>query len=156
MLPGDRETTLSMTCRNQVSEIARAAQAVEHFGAANGLPADVVFKVNLALDEVVTNVISHGYQDQNDHQIDITLTLDGGEVVVRVEDDGRAYNPLDAPRPDLEADIDARPIGGLGVHIVRTLMDGLEYRREGGRNVLIMRKRTSGGTASRDEARRPD
>jgi len=150
------QPTLSITCRNQLPEIARAAQLVEDFGTANGLPADVVFKLNLALDEVVTNIISYGYDDQNEHQIEITLTLDGGEVVVHVKDDGRAYNPLEAPRPDLEADIDARPIGGLGVHIVRTLMDGLEYRREGGRNVLIMRKRTSGGTGSGDGARQPE
>ena len=150
------QPTLSITCRNQLTELARAAQLVEDFGTANGLPADIVFKLNLALDEVVTNIISYGYDDQNDHQIEITLTLDRGEVVVHVTDDGRAYNPLEAPRPDLQADIDARPIGGLGVHIVRTLMDGLEYRREGGRNVLIMRKRTSGAKGSSDEARPPE
>jgi anti-sigma regulatory factor (Ser/Thr protein kinase) len=60
------------------------------------------------------------------------------------------------PKPDPGADIEGRPIGGLGVHIVRSMMDELEYRREGGRNILIMRKRLSGGTNSIDASRRPE
>jgi anti-sigma regulatory factor (Ser/Thr protein kinase) len=60
---------------------------------------------------------------------------------VRVEDDGRAFNPLDAPAPDLRLGVDERPIGGLGVHIVRSVMDALEYRRDNARNIFLMTKR---------------
>ena len=132
---------LSITCPNRRAEIGKAAELIEAFGAAHGLSPEVVFKLNLALDEVVTNIISHAYDDEDDHQIAIRVELDGEGVSVRVEDDGRAFNPLDAPTPDLGLDLANRPIGGLGVHIVRSVMDALEYRRENDRNILVMRKR---------------
>jgi anti-sigma regulatory factor (Ser/Thr protein kinase) len=144
---------LSITCPNRLAEIGRAAELIEVFGAAHGLSPDVVFKLNLALDEVMTNIISHAYDDEAEHQIAIGVALDGEGVSVRVEDDGRAFNPLDAPRPDLGLDLADRPIGGLGVHIVRSVMDALEYRREDARNILIMRKRT-GDAGSNEGTRR--
>jgi anti-sigma regulatory factor (Ser/Thr protein kinase) len=143
---------LSITCSNRLAEIEKATELIEAFGTAHGLSAEVVFKLNLALDEVVTNIISHAYDDEDEHQIAIRVALDGEGVAVRVEDDGRAFNPLDAPRPDLGLDLANRPIGGLGVHIVRSVMDALEYRRENDRNILIMRKRT--GDGSNEGARR--
>ena len=109
---------LSITLPNRRAEIAEAAEQIEAFGAAHGLPPDVTFPFGVALDEVVTNIISYAYDDQAEHQIAIHITLDGDEVSVRVEDDGRAFNPLDAPAPDLQLGSDERPIGGLGVHIV--------------------------------------
>ena len=143
---------LSITCSNRLAEIEKATELIEAFGTAHGLSPEVVFKLNLALDEVVTNIISHAYDDADDHQIAIRVALDGEGVLVRVEDDGRAFNPLDAPRPDLGLDLANRPLGGLGVHIVRSVMDALEYRRENDRNILIMRKRT--GDGSNEGARR--
>ena len=140
------DDALSITCPNRLAEIGKAAELIEAFGAAHGLSPGVVFKLNLALDEVVTNIISHAYDDADDHQIAIRVALDGEGVLVRVEDDGRAFNPLDAPRPDLGLDLANRAIGGLGVHIVRSVMDALEYRRENDRNILIMRKRTGDGS----------
>ena len=137
---------LSITCPNRLGEIGKAAELIEAFGAAHGLSPEVVFKLNLALDEVVTNIISNAYDDEDEHQIAIRVALDGEGVSVRVEDDGRAFNPLDAPRPDLGLDLAKRPIGGLGVHIVRSVMDALEYRREDDRNILVMRKRTGDGS----------
>ena len=68
------------------------------------------------------------------------LRLDAGTVVVQVEDEGRPFNPLEAPPVDLDAPIEGRPIGGLGIHLIRSLMDAIEYRHEDGRNVLVMRK----------------
>ncbi len=143
---------LSITCPNRLAEIGKAAELIEAFGAAHGLSPEVVFKLNLALDEVVTNIISNAYDDEDEHQIAIRVALDGEGVSVRVEDDGRAFNPLDAPRPDLGLDLAKRPIGGLGVHIVRSVMDALEYRRDDDRNILVMRKRT--GDGSTEGARR--
>ena len=146
--------TQSLTCGNRLEEIAGVTERIEAFGAMHGLTAEDLFKLTLALDEVVTNIISYAYDDANEHQIEIRMDLNGTTVTVRVEDDGRAYNPLDAPKPELGADIEDRSIGGLGVHIVRSIMDELEYRREGGRNILIMRKRTPGETGPTGEAER--
>jgi anti-sigma regulatory factor (Ser/Thr protein kinase) len=134
----------SITIANRRVEIEKAAELIETFGASHGLSPEVIFKLNLALDEVVTNVIAYAYGDQADHQIEITVALDGEVISIRVEDDGEAFNPLDAPVPNLKLGIDDRPIGGLGVHIVRSVMDALEYHREGGRNIFIMRKNATG------------
>ena len=89
----------------------------------------------------MTNIISYAYDDDADHYVMVRVALDRDVVSVRVEDDGRAFNPLDAAPPDLRLGADERPIGGLGVHIVRSVMDTLEYQRENERNVLIMTKR---------------
>ena len=71
----------------------------------------------------------------------LAVALWGGVVTAEVSDDGRAFDPLKVPPPDLESDLQSRPVGGLGVHFIKTLMDEVSYRREGGRNILTMHKR---------------
>jgi serine/threonine-protein kinase RsbW len=131
---------LSVTLASRLDELERLAVRVDAFGAAHQLPDEVVYAINLALDEVITNVILHGYAGTREQPIDVRLRFVGGVVHVEVEDEGRSFNPLEVPPPDLDAPIEKRRIGGLGLHIVRTMMDTLEYRREGGHNVLAMTK----------------
>jgi anti-sigma regulatory factor (Ser/Thr protein kinase) len=135
----DGATTLWL--RNDLSELARIAAEVERFARARSVPEQALFELNLALDEVLTNVISYGYEDDGPHRIAVRLQLDGGDLVVEVEDDGCAFDPLGVPPPDLEKPLQEKPIGGLGVHLVRRAVDALAYRREPGKNVLTMRKR---------------
>jgi anti-sigma regulatory factor (Ser/Thr protein kinase) len=126
--------------RSRLDEIGRLAQLVEAFGEAHAIPADVLHCVNLALDEVITNIVLHAYPDAQEHEILTRLRLEGPELVVEVEDDGRAFDPLEVPAVDPAARAEAGTVGGLGVHIVRMVMDDLTYRRAGDRNVLTMRK----------------
>jgi anti-sigma regulatory factor (Ser/Thr protein kinase) len=133
--------SISVTLVNQLSEVARLSRLVEAFGEAEGLGPEAVFSMNLALDEVVTNVIRYAHDDDGrQHPIVVRLALEQGVLTAQVEDDGRAFNPLEAPAPDTGASIDERPIGGLGIHLVRSVMNSVEYRREDGRNVLTMKK----------------
>lgn len=134
----------TLTLHNRLSELERLAHEVTAFGQAQRLPEPVSHALNLALDEIVTNIISYGYDDQAEHQISLRLSLQAGEVTVEVEDDARPFNPLEAPAPDLTAPLEERSEGGLGIHLARTVMDGLEYRRQNGKNYLVMRKRVSG------------
>jgi anti-sigma regulatory factor (Ser/Thr protein kinase) len=136
--------TLSISLVNHRREIERLAGLVEHFGKAHRLAADDVSGINLLLDEIVVNIISHGYDDEREHQILVTLVLENGVLAIRVEDDGRPFNPLDVPGPNLDLPIEERPIGGLGIYIARSIADQMEHRREAGRNVLTMKKRMSG------------
>ncbi len=126
---------------NDLQEIARVAEAVEDFCARIGAPAKAAFQIGLALDELLTNTISYGFPDGGRHQIVVELAREGADIVVELIDDGVAFNPLDAPPPDLEASLEDRKIGGLGVHFVRTTMDAVAYSRRGGRNHLQLRKR---------------
>jgi anti-sigma regulatory factor (Ser/Thr protein kinase) len=100
--------------------------------------------LNLALEEILTNIMSHGYVDEREHEIRVSLSLQPGAVRIEVEDDGRPFNPLQAPEVDTTKPLDERMAGGLGIHLVRRLMDGLEYKRERERNRLTMRKNTGG------------
>lgn len=133
--------SMSVTLVNDLAEVEKLSRLVEAFGEAEGLQPESVFNVNLALDEVITNIIRYAHDDGRQHPIVVRLAIDQGVLTAHVEDDGRAFNPLEAPVPDIGASIDERPIGGLGIHLVRSVMNSVEYRREDGRNVLTMKKR---------------
>jgi serine/threonine-protein kinase RsbW len=132
---------MTVTVKNQVREIERLSHVVAEFCASHGIGERIRDDVNLAIDEVVANVILHGFQDSGEHEIVVGLYLEPGYVSVTVEDEGVAFNPLEAPEPDLTKPIEERPVGGLGIHLVRNVMDQIEYRRTDGRNRLTMRKR---------------
>jgi serine/threonine-protein kinase RsbW len=130
----------ALRLKNRLSELERLGQFIAEFGAEHGLATKAISELQLAIDELVTNVISYAYADAGEHGIDVRLTADGGEVTVEVEDDGQPFDPLTAPEPDVDAPIEARQIGGLGIHLVRQVTDRLEYRRVGGKNVVDVHK----------------
>ena len=132
---------MTIVVKNEISAIEPLSRAVSDFCAQHGLPPAVRDDVNLALDEVVANVILHGFADSAEHNIIVRLCIDPGIVSVSVEDEGLPFNPLQTPEPDLALPIEQRPIGGLGIHLVRNIMDELEYQRLEGRNCLVMKKR---------------
>ncbi|HEX6437646.1 MAG TPA: SpoIIE family protein phosphatase [Candidatus Binatia bacterium] len=125
---------------NKLSELASANQALTEFGRQYGLADNVLHDLNLALEEILTNIISYGYTDSGEHEIAVRFSIKAGEMRVDVEDDGQPFNPLEAPEVDTSKPLEERTIGGLGVHLVRKLMDGLEYQRREGKNLLVMRK----------------
>jgi len=126
---------------NDLAGLAQVAERVEFFGAAQRLPAEVVNAVNVVLDEAVSNAINHGYDAGVRGEIAVRLRRAGDRVLVEVEDDGRPFDPLQVPPPDLTLPLEQRPIGGLGIHLIRNLMDEVSYVRVGGRNLLKMVKR---------------
>lgn len=132
---------LELTIRNDLAEIARISERIDDFVARHGLPAKIAFELNLALDELLTNVISYGYDDHEPHAIELRCVLADAVITLEMEDDGRAFDPFDAPPPDLTASIADRAIGGLGVHMIRALMDHTEYRRRDGKNVVVLQKK---------------
>ena len=134
---------LILTLKNDLAELARIAEAVEMHGKSRGWPARWVMNVNLSLDELITNIVSYGYRDSAEHEILVTLTEKDGALVVVLEDDGIAFDPLSAaPEPELEAGVEERRIGGLGVYFVKSLMDEVAYERRAGRNRLTLVQRT--------------
>ncbi len=125
---------------NQLTELERVAREVEAFGEAHGIAAELIFKVTVALDEILTNVISYGYPEGGEHVITVRLAVKAAELVIEIEDDGCPFNPLTVAPPDLRKSTEERPIGGLGLQLVRKMMDRLEYRREQDKNLLVMSK----------------
>jgi phosphoserine phosphatase RsbU/P len=127
---------------NELSELDRFNQTLTKFGRQRGLSDKVLHDLNLALEEILTNIISYGYTDSGEHEIRVRLSAQPGEVKAEVEDDGQPFNPLDVPEPDTAKLLDERTIGGLGIHLVRKIMDGFEYKRQGERNLLTIKKKT--------------
>jgi len=140
---------IDLQLRNDGLEIRQLASTLEYIGSLSNIPSKALFRLNLALDELLTNTISYGYPDAREARIDVRLRHTGDKLEVRLADDGVPFDPLTLPDPDTTADIDQRAIGGLGVHLVRTLMDEVTYERESHHNVvtltLLMPPSTNGG-----------
>ena len=134
--------TLEIKLKNKVSELDGVNQTLREFGQRHGLASKVIHDLNLAMEEILTNIISYGYTDNREHEVKVRLSAQLGEVSVEIEDDGQPFNPLEAPEPDITKPLEERKIGGLGIHLVRKLMDSLEYKRQGERNLLTIKKKT--------------
>lgn len=115
------------------------ADMVDEFAARHQFAHEVSFALNVALDEILNNIISYGYQDAAHHEIAVRLALRCGNVEVTVEDDGKPFDPGAVPAPD--ASSSQREPGGVGLHFVRNLMDELTYTRRDGINQLRLTKR---------------
>jgi anti-sigma regulatory factor (Ser/Thr protein kinase) len=124
--------------RNDPAESRRIEDWIKSFTEVAHLSLTARNAFDLALVEWVTNVIAYAFDDAREHWITIRFLASPGQARVEVEDDGREFNPLTLPQVDTGAPLEQRAIGGLGVHMVRQLMDSVEYRRETGRNILTM------------------
>ncbi len=130
--------TLVIELSNNHSELARLATAIETIGEQEDWDPALLYKVNLALEELVLNVFTHGaHQDLK--EVQVAVDSDTDVVSVRITDNGVAFDPLnDAPEPDLLAAIDDRQVGGLGVHLVLEMMDQVQYERIDDKNCLTL------------------
>ena len=128
----------------QDSILGAIAAAVEDLGNQEGWGESLTFKVNLVLDELASNIISYGGEEgRRNPDIEIEIASREGELVIEISDDGRPFNPLsDAPpAPVIERDLEIAPVGGLGLHLVKNMVDSMSYRHEDGRNRITMTAR---------------
>jgi serine phosphatase RsbU (regulator of sigma subunit)/ABC-type amino acid transport substrate-binding protein/anti-sigma regulatory factor (Ser/Thr protein kinase) len=135
------EGVVRLTLPARLAELPRLAEAVIRLGTERALPAEAVEDLRLALEEVVSNIIRHGCGDEKEHEVSVSLRVASEAIAVEVADDGIPYDPLQHPDPDLTRPLEERQEGGLGIYLVRTLMDEVAYRTEAGRNILTMEKR---------------
>ncbi len=127
--------------KNDVRELNAFAGELLSFCRDNAVTDDTAHEILLAVEEAVSNVIKYGYDDQHVHTIRVAAEAEEHEVVVEIVDDGKEFNPLQAPAPDLTLPIEQRPVGGLGIYLMRSVMDTVEYRRDGDKNLLTMTKK---------------
>ena len=126
--------------------IRSALDALEALSAAHGLSKALTWPVEVSLDEVLANVVRHGLEGRGDAatvQVELALEMDALPPVCElvVTDDGPEFDPLSAAEPDTSAGVEDRAIGGLGIALVRKLMDEAEYERRDGKNRLRLRRR---------------
>ena len=135
---------LTLNMEAQLDEIERIRVAVSILSKAEQWPPELLYQIELVLEEIGTNIIKYGQDGEKETEIQITLTSDSKSLTMEIFDTGKAFDPFaDAPPPDLESDVPDRPIGGLGVYLVRKLMDEATYRREDGMNKVTLVKHKS-------------
>ena len=125
---------------NRLDELERLAVAMDQLGKDWGIPANYIMELNLAVEELFTNIVFYAYDDQEQHEIEILFEHpETGCVLITLSDDGKAFNPLENPTGDnLVKSLEEREIGGLGIHLVRKMVSHIEYKRLDGRNILLL------------------
>lgn len=124
---------------NDLRELTRVNELANSFLERCGIAPRTTYVTRLALEEVLSNVIRHGYADTRRHEISVRLRVDDGTVEFQIVDDGREFDPNSAPEVDLHASLEERKVGGLGVHLLRTMASEVRYHRTGGKNHLDVR-----------------
>jgi len=133
----------SFELKSSLSELDNLCEKLEEFGQKTGLSKKLIFEINLALDELFTNIISYGFGDDAEHLIKVTITPQNDELCLCIEDDGTPFNPIEFKTPEVAGSVENCKIGGLGIHIVRKLMDEICYQRCGDKNILTLKKALS-------------
>jgi len=139
--PEGRESrVLDLVLANQIPEIERVNLAFNEFAETEGIATPVRRSVNLVLDELLNNVISYAFANDADHEIEVGFELSNDRLSVTISDDGVPFNPFAGSPPDTGLSIEQREMGGLGIHLVRKMMDEVSYNRRTARNVVILVK----------------
>jgi len=135
--------TKKLQLENEVSQLEKLASFLDDLGDEWGLSPGLVMSLNLVLEEAFTNVVFYAWSDSSPHLIDIEFEETGGLLKMILSDEGREYDPTKKEEPDFERPVEDRTIGGLGIFLIKKIMDSVVYQREGNRNYLIMTKRTN-------------
>lgn len=139
----------ALSLRNEIAELPRLLEVATDFARDAGLSNQELSRLLVIIDELFSNIVLHGYDRPDARgEVAISLSCEDGLLEMEIVDDGRAFNPLTAPPPDLDLPASERPVGGLGIHFVRQLVDHAEYLRQDGRNRLLLQRRIHRTTAS--------
>ncbi len=130
----------SIVIHNNLKEITTVIDHFEAFGNKNNIPFAIIQKFNIAFDELLNNNISYGFQDDKEHIIHVEIELKGERLIITITDDGIPFNPFVKIPPDTMLSVKERDIGGLGIHIVKNLMDECEYKRYVDKNIITLVK----------------
>jgi anti-sigma regulatory factor (Ser/Thr protein kinase) len=123
------------------TELEKLESFTADFALKAGLSDKDLFALQIVVEELVTNVIDYGGVPAGEHAVRVDLSADNGELLIRIADRGKEYNPLLREDPDVTLPAEQRPIGGLGVHFCKKLTDAQSYERRDGCNVLTLRKK---------------
>jgi len=126
----------------------------ESFARDQGIDATTVKSCKVAFDELLSNIISYGYKDDRRHEIAVQITLSQRQLRVRITDDGIPFSPLEIDPPNVTAPLRDRKVGGLGIHLIRNMMDEVSYERHANSNVVTFAKLLGGEPSPEDSSKR--
>ena len=131
----------SIILANDISEIARLNEFVEEMGNEFSLSPEVVFNLTLVIEDAVVNIINYAYPKEDHESIDLSAKLHNDSIMLVLTDTGKEFDPTMAPEADITLSADERPIGGLGIFLIRQIMNEVKYERIEGKNVLTLEKK---------------
>jgi serine/threonine-protein kinase RsbW len=134
------DQSFALTIGSEITEIPEVSARLEEAMSGYGFSPEEILDTQLAVEEVITNAIVHGYKKTRG-EIHISCRITGNFAEVQITDTAPPFNPLSLPEPDLAGDVSDRKVGGLGVFLVRQVMDDVRYRREGKKNILTLVKK---------------
>ena len=138
-VPQPTAQSVEIVIRNSIAELANLRDGLERIGAELGVPGKPLMQLQVALDEIASNVIKYGWPDGGNHKLCVRISGQQDRIEVEIVDDGREFDPRQAP-PSEPQPAGRRQPGGLGIHLIKQLVDRLEYKRVGGRNRTVMTK----------------
>ena len=136
--PDTHGATRRLTLVNDLRQISLLPGFVDRVREENNLTPALAARIHLALEEAVSNVIMYAYPEGTAGTMDLDAVRDGNRLRFTLSDRGKAFDPTAAPRADLTVPLEKRPTGGLGIHLIRSIMDSIRYQRQDGKNVLTM------------------
>ena len=131
----------SIILANDIAEISRLNEFIDELGEAFSLSPDIIFNLNLVLEEAVVNIINYAYPKEEHESIYLSAKLHDGSIILVLTDTGKEFDPTVAPEADITLSAEERPIGGLGIFLIRQMMNEVKYERIDGKNVLTLEKR---------------
>ena len=125
---------------NQIEELSSLAVKIEKLAEEWELSQELAMKINLVIEEAVSNIIFYAFNDKKKHVIKISISVEKGKLEITFRDDGIPFNPLDQKKPDINLPAEERPVGGLGIFLISQMMDEMHYSRDKNQNILILKK----------------
>lgn len=131
---------LTLQLKGDLESVHTGGNTAAEWLASQGAPAPLEYFGNLVIEEFGTNCVKYGFDPAREHSLEIALSLSSEGLTVTIVDDGQPFNPLEVPQPDLGGPVEERPVGGLGIYLVRRMADRIDYAREGRFNRLTLFK----------------
>jgi serine/threonine-protein kinase RsbW len=126
--------------KNNIEQLPLLAEEVEKLGEEWKLDMPMVTNLNLVLEEAISNIVFYAYNDKKEHNIDIAAEKNNNEILITITDDGKPFDPTKKETPDVSLSAEDRQIGGLGIFLIRKIMDSVQYKRENEKNILTLTK----------------
>ncbi len=137
---GKHDHIICLELSNRLSELANIQEALEANAERLGVSTAMLMSLNLVVEEAFTNIVNYAYADQEQHTIAICINRNDQQLVITLTDDGQPYDPTQNADPDIELPAEKRQVGGLGIFLIRKIMDKVEYERKDNKNYLILTK----------------
>ncbi len=130
----------TLLIKNKIDELSKVPSFLEELIREWGLTDAILFNLNLAIEEALSNTILYGYNDSNDHFIELSIKIENRQITVIIEDDAVEFDPTTLNDPEIFQPAEKRTVGGLGVFLIKKLMDNVKYKRVDKKNILTLTK----------------